>query len=123
MSTGINIHESNYSDFYLMTLKQTYKLDLILTLSPLMMTFEFQGHQAPEVIKLFSCSTKLSIIFIIHINVKMPTSVGILTFICNDKYNIGEFESKKSLYFSAYQFLWKVEIPCSVELSIKKFIT
>ena len=37
----------------------------------------------PEVIKLFSCSTEstlLSTKFILLINVKMPTFVGILTF-------------------------------------------
>ena len=34
----------------------------------------------PEVIKLFSCSTQLSIKFFLLINVKMPTIVGILTF-------------------------------------------
>ena len=34
-----------------------------------------------EVIKLFSCSTQLSTKFILLINVKMPTIVGILTFI------------------------------------------
>ena len=35
----------------------------------------------PEVIKLFSCPTQLSTKFIMLINVKMPTIVGILTFI------------------------------------------
>ena len=35
----------------------------------------------PEIIKLFSCSTQLSIKFTMLINVKMPTIVGILTFI------------------------------------------
>ena len=34
----------------------------------------------PEVIKLFSCSTQLSMKFILIINVEMPTTVGILTF-------------------------------------------
>ena len=34
-----------------------------------------------EVIKLFSCSTQLNMEFILLINVKMPTIVGILTFI------------------------------------------
>ena len=34
-----------------------------------------------EVIKLFSCSTQLSTKFILLINVKMPTIVGMLTFI------------------------------------------
>ena len=33
----------------------------------------------PEVIKLFSCSTRLSMKFSPLINVKMPTVVGILT--------------------------------------------
>ena len=35
----------------------------------------------PQVIKLVSCSTQLSTKFILLINVKMPTIVGILTFI------------------------------------------
>ena len=35
----------------------------------------------PEVIKLFSCSTQLKIKFIMLKNVKMPTIVGILTYI------------------------------------------
>ena len=39
------------------------------------------GLSGPEVIKLFSCSTQLSTKFILLINVKMPTIVGILTFI------------------------------------------
>ena len=33
----------------------------------------------PEVIKLFSCSTQLSMKFVLLIDVKMPTIVGILT--------------------------------------------
>ena len=35
----------------------------------------------PGVIKLASCSTQLSMKFIMPMNVKMPTIVGILTFI------------------------------------------
>ena len=38
-------------------------------------------YPSPEVIKLFPCSTQLSTKFILLINVKMPTIVGILTFI------------------------------------------
>ena len=34
----------------------------------------------PELIKLFSCSTHLTMIFFLLINNKMPTIVGILTF-------------------------------------------
>ena len=36
---------------------------------------------APRLLKLFSCSTQLSMKFFLLINVKMPTIVGILTFI------------------------------------------
>ena len=35
----------------------------------------------PEVKKLFSCSTQLSIKYFLLINVKMPKTVGILTFL------------------------------------------
>ena len=37
-------------------------------------------ESGPEVIKLFSCSTQLSMKFSPLINVKMPTIVGILTY-------------------------------------------
>ena len=40
-----------------------------------------QDKSGPEVIKHFSYSTQLSTKFILLINVKMPTIVGILTFI------------------------------------------
>ena len=36
--------------------------------------------QTPKVLKLFSCSTQLSMKIFLLINVKMPTTVGILTF-------------------------------------------
>ena len=39
------------------------------------------NSSGPEVKKLFPCSTQLSQKFILLINVKMPTIVGILTFI------------------------------------------
>ena len=34
----------------------------------------------PEVLNFFPCSTQLSMIFFLLVNVKMPTIVGILTF-------------------------------------------
>ena len=39
----------------------------------------YELRSGPEVIKLFSCSTQLSMKFSLLINVKMPTIVGILT--------------------------------------------
>ena len=60
----------------------------------------------PEVIKLFSCSTQLRLKFILLINVKMPTIVGILTFMSRINYRL--WSSKPSIsrylgYFGIYE--------------------
>ena len=57
---------------------------------------ESDVKSGPEVIKLFSCSTELSMKSYLLINVKMPTIVGILTFWSRKNSIIGLFESKKS---------------------------
>ena len=49
----------------------------------------------PEVIKLFSCSTQLSMKFFLLLNVKMPTVVGILTFMSGKISILGLAEPKK----------------------------
>ena len=48
-----------------------------------------------EVIKLFPCSTQLSMKFFLLINVKMPTIVGILTFMSGKNSILGLAEPKK----------------------------
>ena len=50
----------------------------------------------PEVIKLFSCSTQLSMKFSLLINVKMPTIVGILTFMSGKNSILGLSKPKKA---------------------------
>ena len=55
----------------------------------------------PEVIKLFSCSTQLSPKFILLINVKIPTIVGIITFISMIHVHA---TSKKLLNLSVFYF-------------------
>ena len=50
----------------------------------------------PEVLKLFSCSTQLSMKFFLLINIKMPIIVGILTFMSRKNSILGLSESKKS---------------------------
>ena len=75
----------------------------------------------PRGYKSLSWSNQLSMKFIMLINVKMPTIVGILTFMSMVN-TISEFESKKSLYFSALLLLCAVKILCSVELSTKKVL-
>ena len=62
---------------------------------------------APEFIKLL-CSTQLSIEFFLLINVKMPTIVGILTFMSRKNSIIGLLEPGKSWiswYFYIYEHL------------------
>ena len=62
----------------------------------------------PEVIKLFSCSTQLSMKLFLLINVKMPTIVGILIFMSGKNYILGLSEPKKrriSGYFYPYEHL------------------
>ena len=79
----------------------------------------------PEVIKLFSYSTQLSTKFILRINVKMPTIVGILTFISminTASERLKERDVFICRYFSFYEQLkFLVQF---IQLSINKsFIT
>ena len=50
----------------------------------------------PEVIKLFSCSSQLNMKIFLLIKVKMPTDVGILTFMIRKNSILGLSESGKS---------------------------
>ena len=62
----------------------------------------------PEAIKLFSCSTQLSTNIILLINVKMPTIVGILTFISMIKTIFERLKARHFFicrYFSFYEQL------------------
>ena len=58
-----------------------------------------------KVIKLFSCSTQLSMKFFLLINVKMPTTVGILTFMSGKNNILGLSEPNKKLNFLIFLYL------------------
>ena len=67
---------------------------------------QFGPRSGPKVIKHFSCSTQLSTNFILLINVKMPTIVGILTFISminttSERHKVRNFLIFR--YFSFYE--------------------
>ena len=65
-------------------------------------------YPGPEVIKLFSCSAQLRLKFILLRNVKMPTIVGILTFISRINYRLWNSKPSISIYlgnFSIYEEL------------------
>ena len=55
-------------------------VSLIGTICEFVVESVIENNPGPEVIKRFSYSTQLSTKFILLINVKMPTIVGILTF-------------------------------------------
>ena len=69
---------------------------------------------SPEIIYYFSCSTQLSMLLIMHINVEMPKElVSILRFY-HDKYNHYE-----NIFILALYLIRAVEISSSIELSMK----
>ena len=53
----------------------------------------------PKVIKNFSCSTQLSMKFFLLINVKMPTMVGIFTFMSGKNSILGLSQPEKKAEF------------------------
>ena len=61
--------------------------------SPTVSCFPFPS--GPAVINLFACSAQLSMKFFLPINVKMPTIVGILTFMSRKTNILGLSEPKK----------------------------
>ena len=63
--------------------------------------FSFWGL-APKDIKLFSCSAQLRLKFILLINVKMPTIVGIITFISRINYRLWWSKLEISIYLSCF---------------------
>ena len=55
-----------------------------------------------EVIKLFSCSTQLSIKFFSLINVKMPIILGVLTFMSKKNSTPGLYEPEKAEFLDIF---------------------
>ena len=74
-----------------------YKGLMTLPVKQCTRVFIFYFKPGLKVIKLFSCSTQLSMKFTMLINVKMPTIVSILTFISM----LNRFKAR-SLYFSVF---------------------
>ena len=69
----------------------------------------------PRAIKLIPCSTQLSTKFILLINVKMPTIVGILTFI--SMINTTSERLKASNFFTFRYFSFKEQLKFHAQLS------
>ena len=80
------VHKMIFSNFH----KEALTLMPVERFGPIII------KHGPEVIKLFSCSTQLSIKFFLLINVKMPTIVGIFTFMSRKNSILGLSEPTKA---------------------------
>ena len=68
-----------------------------------------KGRPWAEVIKKIPCSNQLSMKFIMHINVKMPTIVGILTFISMINTKSESLKASKVFIFQHFSFYEKLK--------------
>ena len=75
----------------------------------------------PEVIKLFSYSTQLSTKFILLINVKMPTVVGILTFIGMINTTSERFKARNFFICQYFSFDEQFQFHAQLSWAWKKF--
>ena len=75
----------------------------------------------PEVITLFSCSTQLRSKFILLINVKMPTIVGILTFISRINDWLLWFKPEISIDFGYFSIHEQLTFHAQLSWERKKF--
>ena len=100
-----------------------YAARLIFTLVQFSLSGNVQGMKpGPEVIKLFSCSTQLSTKFILLINVKMTTIVGISTFI--SILNTSEhLKARKVFIFMHFKFYTHLKFHAQLSWHEKCFIT
>ena len=78
-------------------------------------------HLTPEVLKHFSYSTQLSTKFILLINVKMPTIVGILIFMSTINATSGKFKARNIFNCRYFSFYEQLEIRAQLSWAWIKF--
>ena len=84
---------------------------------------QFDGQSGSEVIKLFSCSTKLSMKFIMLIKVKISTIVGFLTFMSMINTTPESLKTGKDFIFKSFQVSEHLKFTLSWVKHEKSFIT
>ena len=70
-----------------------------------------------EVIKLFSCSTQLSMKFIMLINLKMPTTVGILTFMDMINTTSASSKARNTIIFQHFSYYEQLKFHAQLSLA------
>ena len=83
--------------------------------------FSWCLSSCPEVIKYFSYSTQMSMKFIILINVKMPTIVGILTFISMINTTSDSLKARIVFIFQDFSFYEQLKIYVQLSWAWKRF--
>ena len=81
----------------------------------------YQFPSGPKVIKRFSCSTQMSMKFILLINIKMPTIVGILTFISMINTKSERLKARSFFICRCYRFYEQLKSHAQL-LSTKKVL-
>ena len=71
-------------------------------------------------LKLFSCSTQLSLKVFLLINVKMPTDVGILTFMSRSNSILCLIGPEGAEFLDIFILIRAFKLSCSFELSMEK---
>ena len=110
-------HDSNLSLYFMTSLNVRMNLNQQLNTQSILRPVLYMVHASsiiqlawtvlktelcktgPEVIKLFSCSPQLSMKFFLLINVKMPTIVGILTYLSRKSSILSLSEPEKKTEF------------------------
>ena len=100
MALPVHLYRPAKNNSYSLTESKETEEYMKIPVSPAIIT-----QPGPKVIKLFSCSTQLSIKFSLLINVKMPTIVGILTFMSRKNSILGFSEPKKTTNFLIFLYL------------------
>ena len=80
-----------------------------------------QHETGPDVIKLLSCSTQLSTKFILLINVKMPTIVGIFTFISMINTTSERLKARNVFIYRYFSFYEQLKFRAQLSWAWKKF--
>ena len=76
----------------------------------------------PEIIKLFSCLTQLSIKFILLINIKITKIVGILKFISRINTAAESFKARKIFFFHHFTFHEQLKVHAQLSWARKKVL-
>ena len=85
--------------------------------------YMFFMNTGPQVIKLFPCQTQLSRKFIMLIIVKMPTSVGILTFISMIDRTSERLKARNFFICRYFSFYEQLKFRAQLSWAWKKFAT